>query len=280
LWQVDADAEQIGRAIQNIVINAREAMPQGGTIDVRAENADFTNGTTLPLSPQKYVKISIRDQGVGISREHLDKIFDPYFTTKDEIHSGLGLAVAYFVVKRHGGHIAVDSEPDVATTFTIYLPAAHEAQPTAPERDEAKATRGHGKILVMDDEEMVRSVVGKILERFGYEAEFARDGMEAVEKYRSAMKSPKPFDAVIMDLTVTGGMGGVEAIELLRLLDPDANVIVSSGYSEDPVLADCRKYGFDGVIAKPFKADELSELLARTLASKKTPDRPRKSSAS
>ena len=276
LWSADADAEQISHAINNIVINAREAMPEGGTMDVRAENTDLTGGTTLPLPPQKYVKISIRDQGAGISREHLNKIFDPYFTTKEEFHSGLGLSVAYFVVKKHGGHIVVDSEPDVATTFTIYLPAAHGAQPAAQEQERAKAGRGHGRILVMDDEEIVRSILGKILERFGYEAEYARDGMEAIEKYRVAIDSAKPFDAVIMDLTVTGGMGGREAIELLRLVDPDAMVIVSSGYSDDPVMSDFRKYGFDGVIAKPFQADEPAELLGKILAEKRAASRRKK----
>jgi len=273
LWSVDADAEQVGHAINNIVINAREAMPQGGAIVVRGENVDVTGDTTLPLPPKKYVKISIRDTGTGIAREDLGKIFDPYFTTKKELHSGLGLAVAYFVVKKHGGHIVVDSEPDVATTFSIYLPAAHDRSLTEPEIGHAAARRGQGRILVMDDEELVLDVLGKILGRFGYEADYAKDGMEAIEMYRTAMDSGRPFDAVIMDLTVTGGMGGREAIELLRLVDPDVRAIVSSGYSDDPVMADFRKYGFAGVIAKPFRADDLSGTLARILSRKNIPSR-------
>ena len=267
LWAVDADAAQISHAINNIVINAREAMPDGGTIEVRTENVDLAHEANLPLSPQKYVRISIRDHGVGIPREDMTKIFDPYFTTKEEQHSGLGLAVAYFVVKKHGGHIVVDSEPDVATTFSIYLPSLGEMRPAdTPREEQPRASRGHGRILVMDDEEIVRSVLGKILERFGYEADYARDGMEAIEKYRAAMDSMNPFVAVIMDLTVTGGMGGREAIELLRLIDPAVKAIVSSGYSDDFVMADFRKYGFDAGIAKPFRADELSDVLARVLS--------------
>ncbi|MFA4948274.1 MAG: ATP-binding protein, partial [Candidatus Krumholzibacteriia bacterium] len=267
LWPVDADAAQISHSVNNIIINAREAMPQGGTIAVRTENADITNDTALPLSPRRYVKISIQDQGIGISREDIPKIFDPYFTTKEEQHSGLGLAVAYFVVRKHDGHILVDSEPDVATTFSIYLPAAQETETADHELPaRASAHEGYGRILVMDDEEIVRGVLGRILERFGYEAAFARHGMEAVDMYRDAMESGSPFDAVIMDLTVTGGMGGREAIELLRLVDPRVTAIVSSGYSDDFVMSDYRKYGFDGVIAKPYRADELSEVLAKVLS--------------
>jgi two-component system cell cycle sensor histidine kinase/response regulator CckA len=273
LWSVDADAEQIGHAINNIVINAREAMPQGGAITVRGENEVLDEDTTLPLPPQKYVKISIRDTGVGIAPEQLGRIFDPYFSTKEQLHSGLGLAVAYFVVKKHGGHIAVDSEPDVATTFSIYLPAAPDRRAAETDAESATPTRGHGRILVMDDEELVLGVLDKILERFGYEVECAKDGMEAIERYRSAMDAGRPFDAVIMDLTVTGGMGGREAIEILRLVDPDVKAIVSSGYSDDPVMADYRAHGFVGVIAKPFRADELSKTLGRILARRTIPTR-------
>ena len=267
LWPADADASQISHAINNIVINAREAMSEGGTITVRTENADVAGDTALPLSPGKYVKISIQDQGVGISREDMPRIFDPYYTTKEERHSGLGLAVSYFVVKKHEGHILVDSEPDVATVFSIYLPAAREKEAAVHEpAGPVPAVEGHGRILVMDDEEIVRGVIGRILERFGYEPAFARHGMEAIDKYRDAMESGNPFDAVIMDLTVTGGMGGREAIELLRLVDPHATAIVSSGYSDDFVMSDYRKYGFNGVIAKPYRADEMSEVLAKVLS--------------
>jgi two-component system, cell cycle sensor histidine kinase and response regulator CckA len=271
LRQVDADAEQISHTINNIVMNAREAMPEGGSITVQAENVDVDGGPALPLAAGKYVKISLRDTGVGMPREDLSKIFDPYFTTKGESHSGLGLAVAYFVVKKHGGLITVDSEPEVSTTFTIYLPAAAAARARVETAPAAVEGPGHGRILVMDDEEIVRKVLEKILGRFGYETAFAKDGAEAVDMYRSAMEVGRPFDAVIMDLTVTGGMGGREAIELLRLIDPSAKAIVSSGYSDDPVMADFRRYGFDGVIAKPFRADELREALGRVLAAKREP---------
>ena len=266
LWQVDADAEQISHAVHNIVINAREAMPRGGEIRVTGENLSEEDSAALPLARRRHVKISIRDTGVGIPRENLGKIFDPYFTTKEERHSGLGLAVAYFVAKKHGGLIVVDSEPEVATTFSIYLPAAGEERPESEEQGRGTALRGQGRILAMDDDQLILDVLGKILERFGYEPAFAKDGAEAIEKYRAAMEAGKPFDAVIMDLTVTGGMGGSEAIELLRLVDPEVAAIVSSGYSDDPVLADYRRYGFVAGIAKPFRADELSEVLAKVLA--------------
>jgi two-component system, cell cycle sensor histidine kinase and response regulator CckA len=271
LLAVDADAEQISHVINNIVINAREAMPGGGTIVIRTESVDVAGETMPPLSPRKYVKISIQDQGAGISREDMPRIFDPYYTTKEEQHSGLGLAVAYSVVKKHDGHILVDSEPDVATTFSIYLPAARETEDEVRESAErAPALEGRGRILVMDDEETVRSVLGRILEQFGFEPAFARHGMEAIEKYRDAMESGKAFDAVIMDLTVTGGMGGREAIELLRLVDPDVTAIVSSGYSGDSAMSDYRKYGFDGVIAKPYRMEEMREALARVLSRRRS----------
>jgi two-component system cell cycle sensor histidine kinase/response regulator CckA len=273
LWQVDADADQISHAVNNIVINSREAMPEGGLITVRAENVELIGDTTLPLRPQKYVRISIEDHGEGISREHLTRVFDPYFTTKEDSHSGLGLAVAFSVVRKHGGHIVIDSEPGVSTTVTIYLPAAEAPRAEGAQEDAVEMRRGHGRVLVMDDEEMVRSVLTKILERFGYEAAFASEGMEAIEAYREALESGTPFDAVIMDLTVTIGMGGREAIELLRLLDPEAKVIVSSGYSDDPVMSDFGKYGFDGAIAKPFRADELSAALEALLSGKSTTSR-------
>jgi two-component system, cell cycle sensor histidine kinase and response regulator CckA len=193
-------------------------------------------------------------------------VFDPYYTTKSEQHHGLGLAVAYFVVRKHDGHILVDSEPDVSTVFSIYLPsAAAEEAPVRESGSMVSARAGGGKILVMDDEEIVRDVLGKILARFGYDVTFTRHGMEAVEEYRRGIESGNRFDAVIMDLTVAGGMGGREAIELLRLVDPGATAIVSSGYSDDFVMADYRKYGFDGVIAKPYRAEELSEVLAKVL---------------
>jgi PAS domain S-box-containing protein len=270
LWPVDVDAEQVSHAINNIVINAREAMPQGGRIAIRTENAEIPGDAAFSVPPGTYVKISIRDEGVGIAREDLSRIFDPYFTTKEEHHSGLGLAVAYFVVRKHNGHILVDSEPDVATVFSIYLPAAKAPEPRGPEPvEELHSFEGHGRILIMDDEEIVRDVLGKILERFGYEHAFARHGMEAIDKYREAMESGRPFDAVIMDLTVTGGMGGREAIELLRLVDPTVTAIVSSGYSGDALMSEYRAYGFDGVIAKPYRADELSMTLAKALREKK-----------
>jgi two-component system cell cycle sensor histidine kinase/response regulator CckA len=213
----------------------------------------------LPQSAEKYIKISVQDQGIGIPAEHLPRIFDPYFTTKQR-GSGLGLASAYAIIKKHHGHIAVDSEPGVGTTFFVYLPATEQQAPPQPAEDREPLV-GKGKILVMDDEEMVREVLGRILARLGYEAEFAGDGGEAIEKFVQAHGSGQRFAGVILDLTVPGGLGGKETMARLLEIDPGTKGIVSSGYADDPIMADFQEYGFSGVIAKPYKISELGKLL-------------------
>jgi two-component system cell cycle sensor histidine kinase/response regulator CckA len=258
LWLVEADPGQIGQVFQNLIINAIQAMPAGGTIEIYAAN--FKQAATgEPLSPGNYVKITIRDQGLGIPAEYLPKIFDPYFTTKQS-GSGLGLATAYSIIKSHHGKISVESTMGVGTIFHIYLPASDQVM-VLPTGQGKTLPDGKGKILVMDDEEMVRKVLERMLANLGYEAELAQDGAEAVEIFTEAEKAGNKFAAVILDLTVPGGIGGKETMEKLLVIDPQVKAIVSSGYSDDPIMADPQKYGFSGVIAKPYKVMDLSKIL-------------------
>ena len=263
LWSVAADTAQINQVISNLLINADQAMPEGGIIKITAENISINAKSNLPISKGKYVKLAIADQGVGISPKYLDKIFDPYFSTKQK-GSGLGLATAYSIIKNHSGHIQVESRMGVGTTFYIYLPAANKRVPAA-EPETVKPVMGQGKVLVMDDEEMVREVLDRMLSLLGYEVDFATDGSQAIEKFIKAKEANQPFAAVILDLTIPGGMGGKEAMERLLKIDPQVKAIVSSGYSDDPIMADFQKYGFVGVIAKPYKVVELGNVLNKAL---------------
>jgi two-component system, cell cycle sensor histidine kinase and response regulator CckA len=205
----------------------------------------------------------VRDQGVGILAHHLPKIFDPYFTTKQK-GSRLGLASVYAIINKHHGHIAVESKLGVGTTFSIYLPAVEQQVTPQPEEDRELLV-GTGKILVMDDEEMVREVLGRMLASLGYEAEIARDGGEAIEMFVQAHGSEQAFAAVILDLTVPGGMGGKEAMAKQLEIDPQVKAIVFSGYSDDPIMAEFQKYGFSGVIAKPYRISELGKILHKVI---------------
>jgi len=263
LLPADVDEGQISRVINNLLINAVEAMPGGGVITVRVENVMVSKGNAIPLAAGKYIKISIQDQGTGIPPGHLQKIFDPYFTTKQK-GSGLGLAICYSIVKKHDGHISAESELGRGTTFSIYLPASSKELPGKKVSRE-EPIRGEGKILVMDDEAVVRDVTGQILKHLGYDVEFAADGSEAIELYRKADEAGKAFDLVIMDLTVPGGMGGKEAIVRLIEIDPEVRAIVSSGYSDNLVMSDFRQYGFKGVVAKPYQIQQLALVLYNVL---------------
>ena len=260
LWAVEIDEGQINQVVNNLMINAKQAMPEGGAISVRCENIVLDSGRSLPLDAGAYIKISVADQGIGITPEHLQKIFDPFFTTKQE-GSGLGLATSYSIIQKHNGHISVESQIGVGTAFHIYLPASPKQAAVVKEKVEKQLTRGEGKVLVMDDEEHLRNLANGVLGSLGYKVTTATDGEETIELYEAAMGAGDPFDAVIMDLTIPGGMGGKDAIKKLAKIDPGVKAIVSSGYSTDPVMTDFREYGFSGVIAKPYRISELSEVL-------------------
>ncbi|MGD8237400.1 MAG: PAS domain S-box protein [Armatimonadota bacterium] len=263
LWPADADEGQISQAINGLVINADQAMPDGGTVTVRAENVPVGTEASPSLGDGRYVKVSIEDHGVGIAPEHLARIFDPYFTTKQK-GSGLGLATAHSVVHRHDGEITVESEVGVGTTFHLYVPAADEPAPVE-EGAEEELPVGTGRILLMDDEAAVQHVGARILRRLGYQVALAADGLEAIGLYREAMDGGAPFDAVIMDLTVPGAMGGQDAIRSLLVMDPDVKAIVSSGYSTDPVMADYKQHGFAAVVPKPYNIAELGKAVQGVL---------------
>jgi PAS domain S-box-containing protein len=266
LWTLEVDPGQINQVFQNLVINAIQAMPLGGTIKIQAENLVLTADSDLPLRAGRYVKISFQDQGGGMPAKYLAKIFDPYFTTKQK-GSGLGLATSYFIIKNHHGHIAAESKLGVGTTFTVYLPGVDRKISRRPQV-ETKLLCGKGKILIMDDEDMVREVVGRMVVCLGYEANLARDGAEAISIFTEAQKSGQPFDAVILDLTVPGGMGGKEAMENLLKIDPQVKAIASSGYSDDPVMAEFHKYGFSAIIPKPYRVMEASKILHNIIVKK------------
>ena len=262
---MEVDEGQISHVFSNLAINACQAMPDGGIIKVRAENvAGFKPSTSssegFPAGHGKFIKITMEDRGIGIPKENLQRIFEPYFTTKQK-GSGLGLATAYSIMRNHKGEIRVESELGVGTTFTIYIPASEKEPSTKSGVEKEQLLRGRGKILVMDDEEEVRRVLRNMLFHLGYEFEFAVDGQEAIELYQRALKSGEPFNAVILDLTIPGGKSGKEAMKKLLRLHPQIRAIVSSGYSNDPVMAEFKRYGFKGVIAKPYKIEELGRVL-------------------
>lgn len=263
LWYVEVDRSQMEQVFSNLFINADQAMPTGGLIQVEAENLEVTAGSRLPLAPGKYVMVTLKDQGIGISPELLERIFDPYFTTKQK-GSGLGLATTLSIVTQHGGYIMVDSQLGRGATFRLYLPAQEEAG--LPEKPvEAKPLEGHGRILVMDDDPLVREVMDKMLRKLGYEPVFAQEGREALELYARGQASGEPFAAVILDLTIPGGMGGTEAIQHLLAQDPQVKAVVSSGYADDTIMADFKAFGFQGVIAKPYRLADLARVLQEVL---------------
>lgn len=265
LWPVEIDEGQIGQVIHNLVLNAQQAMPDGGTIEIGAVNKTAGEVKGLPLHEGNYVHIAVRDFGIGIPKDHLAKIFDPYFTTKQK-GSGLGLSISYSIVKKHDGYMTVDSEPGEGATFSLYLPAfPNAALQKGKETAKVESLSGRGRILVMDDEESIRDLLDKMLRRLGYEVLLAEDGAEAIRLYGQAIKSETPIDAVIMDLTVPGGMGGKEAILAMGRLDPEVRAIVSSGYSNDPMAAAFKEYGFSEFIAKPFKLEDLGKVLKRVI---------------
>ncbi len=263
LWQAHADKSQISQVISNLVINARQAMSDGGTLTVKMENAAISEGEYTDMELDKYIKVSIADDGSGISESHLEKIFDPYFTTKTE-GSGLGLAVVHSIILKHHGYIYVNSEFGKGTTFVIYLPAADCAAQPVPKQaaDTNCVSKGHSlKVLLMDDDPLVITVTCKMLEKLGHQVHTCNDGNEAVRLYTKAMRQGRRFDLAIMDLTIPGGMGGCKAVEQVLEIDPSAVAVVASGYSTDPVLANYGQYGFKAVITKPYTIDKIRQTI-------------------
>jgi len=268
LWAVKADEGQVNQVISNIIINTVQAMPQGGMVNVEAKNLVISRRGTLPLPMGNYVKITITDYGIGIAKEHLTKIFEPFFTTKHK-GSGLGLATSFSIIKKHGGHITVESKLGAGTTLHVYLPASKKPAPLREEVIEEAVLVGKGRILVMDDEEVIRELLYDELTEVGYEVQLTNDGAEAIEQYAKAKESGQPFDAVILDLTIPGGMGGNEAIKKLLELDPDVRAIVSSGYATDPIMSEYKEYGFSAVVAKPYRVPQIEKTLQSLLRKRK-----------
>ena len=260
------DAGQISQVIHNLVINADQAMPDGGEIEVVAENIRLEEGVVGTLAAGDYVKVSINDQGPGIPLNIMAHIFDPYFSTKHE-GRGLGLASCYSIIKNHNGLLTAFSKPGKGATFIFYLPAATGVSSIVDHDNEVPISleKGSVKILVMDDDEVLQEIISEMLEFAGHEVEIAADGQQAVDMYQQAMKAGEPFDLVITDLTVPGGMGGKEMTAELLEIDPVVKVIVSSGYSSDPVMANFADYGFKAVIAKPYKMEALTATLQEVL---------------
>ena len=268
LWAADVDKGQIGQVVHNIVINAIQAMPEGGVLDVKLANEEIGPGVLSALAAGRYVKLLIADTGVGISPESLPRIFEPYFTTKKQ-GSGLGLATVYSIIKKHDGHIEVASKVGQGATFSIWLPAA--TGPVVPLSTEPLRRQTQtGRVLLMDDEAPIRLMTDMLLKRQGFEVTAVAEGAEAVREYRTALESGRPFELVILDLTVPGGMGGSETMERIREMDPDVCAIVSSGYSNDPVMADYAAHGFRGMVAKPFEVEALLKTINAILPHRAT----------
>lgn len=265
LWNAECDPGQISQVISNLVINAKQAMPKGGRLLINAENVTLDEHPQC--EPGNYIKVTFADEGVGIHESIIDKIFDPFFTTKKD-GNGLGLATSFSIIKQHGGCIEVESAPGRGTTFTVYLPAlTMTPESESPQAGETRPSGG-GRILLMDDEDSIREVMQEALNFLGFEVALAKDGHTALRLYEEAMQSGKPFDVALLDLTVPGGMGGQETLAYLKDLDPEIKAIVSSGYSNDPVIAEYETFGFKGVVHKPYKINELTEVIDRLMGRK------------
>jgi CheY-like chemotaxis protein len=260
---VKADQTRIAQVLNNLLVNAKQAMPNGGVIAVSASNVHVREGTVSMLPPGLYVRVCVEDQGVGIAKENLKNIFKMHFTTKKE-GSGIGLSSCVYILKEHGGAIHVDSELGQGSTFAFFLPALDRVDPDALPVHPVDLP-GSGRILVMDDDSMVQQTIGDMLSIFGYDVAFANDGVGAKLRYERAMKDGHPFVLVIMDLTIPGGMGGTEAIKVLKEVDPNVKAVVSSGNPNDPAMQHCTQFGFACAIQKPYNLKDLQNMLSRTI---------------
>ena len=272
LWQADVDLGQMTQAIINIFTNSKRSMPTGGVINVSARNIELGDPRRDQLNELPngaYVFIAIQDSGCGIPKEALSNIFDPYFTTWNN-HSGLGLTTSYSIVRNHHGVLTVESKVDVGTLCRIYLPVSQTQFGEVEKSIESEPThRTPQRILVMDDEHLLRETIHEMLTFMGYEVSQAENGEQALEHYREAQRNDSPFELVIMDLTIQGGLGGKDTIRKLLEIDPNVRAVVSSGYSNDPVLANFRQYGFVDVLQKPFDLNELNQVIGNALGSRK-----------
>jgi signal transduction histidine kinase/ActR/RegA family two-component response regulator len=264
LWSVHADKAQITQVVRSLATNAAQAMPNGGTIKISARNETVNGTSSEPLRPGNYVRLTVSDSGSGIPPENLGKIFDPYFTTKSQ-GSGLGLAMVYSIAKRHQGHVSAESEFGRGATFHVWLPVARQPAMERETKRAPEAPRLAGRALVMDDEGPVRVLVAKFAQHLGLEVEMAPDGETAVSRCREAWERGTPFDLVVFDLTVPNGMGGRDALTEIRRFQPDIKAIVSSGYSNDPVMGNAHVHGFQGVVAKPYSLQEFEQTVRAVL---------------
>lgn len=270
LWNADVDKGQIQQVFSNLTINANQAMPDGGHLYITMENTVISKEMIPTLDPGKFIKITIQDEGIGIDPKYLERIFEPYFSTK-HTGSGLGLSIIYSIINKHQGHISVESKPGNGTRFTIYLPASELRQlsETKPAITEYSPQEKPLRVLVMDDEEINCQLLIRMLESYGNLTEATFDGNQAIEKYKQSIDAGKPFDVIIMDLIIPGGIGGKEAIKDILKINPEAVAIVTSGYSNDPILANHMEYGFKGFLSKPFTNDQLQKELNRVLIYRK-----------
>ncbi len=268
LWTAKVDKGQVQQVFSNLTLNANQAMPDGGNLYITLENANVSEGEVSNLKKGKYIKITVRDEGTGIDQKHLSRIFDPYFSTK-HIGGGLGLATTFSIINKHNGHISIDSELGKGTSITLFLPASESqfCRKTKQLAVEHSKRANIARVLVMDDNKMLLIVATQMLEKIGYEAEIAYDGKQAIDMYRKAFNAGNKFDIVIMDLRIPNGIGGKEAIKTVLEIDEKARVIVSSGYSDDPVMANHSEYGFKGLLAKPYTMNRLQETLTQVLIS-------------
>jgi two-component system cell cycle sensor histidine kinase/response regulator CckA len=268
LWDVHIDIGQMNQVINNIILNASEAMPRGGKITIKAENIEIGRQRKIPLEKGKYVKVTIRDTGIGILKEHLSKIFDPFFTTKRK-GSGLGLSTVFSIIQKHKGYVYADSETGIGTSFYIYLPVVVEPEKeTEPEEEKKQFAKDEGRVLIMDDKSFIRKAAQRALNLFGFEVNGAEDGEEAIMMYKEAIEKGTPYNVVILDLTIPGAMGGLKTLKELRKINPEVKAVVSSGYSDDPVMSDHVKFGFDAIIKKPYEYTELAEVVKNLIKKK------------
>lgn len=266
LLAVEADEGQLKQVICNIVSNAVQAMPDGGRVDISAENVCSSRLPQLPLPTGQYVKIAISDEGPGIPADRLHHVFDPFYSTKPD-GSGLGLATAYSIIKKHGGHLTVESECGKGATFLLVLPAI--PSPDSDKNEENNELQGSGRVLLMDDEEAVRKTAAELIRLLGYQVTLAADGEEALQLWNEARSAGFPFDLAVLDLVVKRGTGGKATVAALLDLDPNVRAVVSSGYSGDPVMAEYSKYGFCGCVPKPYTIEQLGKALKLAMQARK-----------